>query len=119
MSQVLLFRHPLAGYQLVKGSIQTKEPPKTAAIRELHEESGLIAASAIPSGVLRQSAQHEIWHIFLCDVGNTPDTWTYETQDDDGQVFDFFWHDLDADAPMPMAATYLAVLKHIKAGQSR
>uniref|UniRef100_UPI00124C1F65 NUDIX domain-containing protein n=1 Tax=Acinetobacter ursingii TaxID=108980 RepID=UPI00124C1F65 len=41
--EILAFRHPLAGIQLVKGSIEPNETYDYAAIRELFEESGLIA----------------------------------------------------------------------------
>jgi len=38
--EVLAFRHPSAGNQFVKGTIEDGEPPPTAALRELREESG-------------------------------------------------------------------------------
>lgn len=43
--EVLAFEHPLAGFQLVKGSIEQDESPAAAAVRELLEESGLKASS--------------------------------------------------------------------------
>ena len=42
--RLLLFRHPLAGVQLVKGSIEKGEAPGMAAVRELWEESGIRGA---------------------------------------------------------------------------
>ncbi len=36
-----MFRHPLAGIQLVKGTVEPSENPADAARRELFEESGL------------------------------------------------------------------------------
>ncbi|MGK9264493.1 NUDIX domain-containing protein [Sinorhizobium meliloti] len=39
--EVLAFRHPSAGNQFVKGTIQQGEQPRDAAKRELLEESGL------------------------------------------------------------------------------
>ena len=36
-----MFRHPLAGIQLVKGTVEPSEKPADAARRELFEESGL------------------------------------------------------------------------------
>jgi 8-oxo-dGTP pyrophosphatase MutT (NUDIX family) len=38
----MAFRHPLAGCQLVKGSIENEEP-SAAAVRELYEEAGVRA----------------------------------------------------------------------------
>ncbi len=39
--KILLFRHPLAGTQRVKGTIENGETPGAAALRELEEESGI------------------------------------------------------------------------------
>jgi len=36
-----MFRHPLAGIQLAKGTVEPSESPADAARRELFEESGL------------------------------------------------------------------------------
>jgi 8-oxo-dGTP pyrophosphatase MutT (NUDIX family) len=38
--EILAFRHPLAGSQLVKGTIEQGEKYDEAAIRELFEETG-------------------------------------------------------------------------------
>ncbi|MFT3757807.1 NUDIX domain-containing protein [Thauera sp.] len=38
---ILAFQHPIAGFQIVKGSIEEGESPEEAAIRELAEESGV------------------------------------------------------------------------------
>ncbi|MBF4560115.1 NUDIX domain-containing protein [Pseudomonas sp. p50] len=43
--RILLFHHPQAGVQLVKGSIERGETPNRAALRELAEESGISAAT--------------------------------------------------------------------------
>ena len=43
--KILLFRHPLAGVQLVKGTIEKGEAPCRAALRELAEESGISTAT--------------------------------------------------------------------------
>ena len=40
--EILLFKHPTAGIQLVKGTIEKSEPVFQAAIRELYEESGIV-----------------------------------------------------------------------------
>ena len=41
--RILLFRHPQAGVQLVKGSIEPGETAQQAALRELWEETGVRA----------------------------------------------------------------------------
>ena len=45
--RILLFRHPLAGVQLVKGTIESGETPAEAALRELSEEAGIDDASIV------------------------------------------------------------------------
>ncbi|WP_272972120.1 NUDIX domain-containing protein [Comamonas terrigena] len=42
--EILAFEHPLAGLQLVKGTIEPGETSAAAALRELREESGLHAS---------------------------------------------------------------------------
>ncbi|WP_432767542.1 NUDIX domain-containing protein [Pseudomonas frederiksbergensis] len=46
-THILLFRHPIAGVQLVKGTIEIGETPAQTALRELSEESGIEAASVV------------------------------------------------------------------------
>ncbi|MBB3399527.1 MULTISPECIES: NUDIX domain-containing protein [unclassified Rhizobium] len=45
--EVLAFKHPLAGNQFVKVTIEKAEHPRDAAERELREESGLVSLSAM------------------------------------------------------------------------
>ena len=46
-AHILLFRHPIAGVQLVKGTIEKGETPAETALRELSEESGITDASLV------------------------------------------------------------------------
>ena len=74
-SELLEFRHPLAGVQLPTGTVEPEEAYAAAALRELHEESGLdLALKPRPIGTWhrrwgagankdRQLEKH-IWHIF-------------------------------------------------------
>jgi 8-oxo-dGTP pyrophosphatase MutT (NUDIX family) len=104
--ELLVFRHPLAGIQIPKGSIETGEDAAEAALRELAEESGVTAARLIG-----QIGHHEIqvgagptesgppelqaWHTFLLVADRElPDTWSHEVSGSEvetGLVFDFFW----------------------------
>lgn len=43
--RIMLFRHPLAGVQIVKGTIEVGESARQAALRELNEETGINCAS--------------------------------------------------------------------------
>jgi 8-oxo-dGTP pyrophosphatase MutT (NUDIX family) len=40
--ELLLFEHPCAGIQIPAGTVELAEAPEAAAIRETHEETGLI-----------------------------------------------------------------------------
>lgn len=91
--QVLAFKHPLAGCQFVKGTIEEGEMPKDAALRELREESGLSASIATPLHASNDLPGADAWHFFLCNVdGPLPDIWAFDTKDDGGRRFHFFWH---------------------------
>ena len=96
ISRILLFRHPSAGVQLVKGTIQPNETSISAAIRELKEESGLSCESIpISLGIWDAEFEDQIWEFFLCSFeGDLFETWEHITEDDHGHTFKFFWHDL-------------------------
>lgn len=95
--RILLFRHPLAGVQLVKGTIETGETPAHAALRELHEESGITSASIVRDlGCWDAGHPDQIWSFQLCaPQAPLPEQWTHHTLDDHGHVFSFFWAPLD------------------------
>lgn len=95
--KILLFRHPLAGVQLVKGTIEKGETPSEAALRELAEESG-ISDAVIGSdlGVWHANHLNQIWSFQLCHVERPlPEQWSHQTFDDHGHLFEFFWASLD------------------------
>lgn len=96
--QILAFRHPLAGPQLVKGTVEEDEEARVTVLRELAEESGIDDARLIePLGQLILGGERQRWHIFLCGVTRSlPDDWVHYTTDGGGHNFAFFWHDLDA-----------------------
>ena len=95
--EVLSFRHPFAGSQLVKGTIEEGEEPESAALRELAEEFGIREAAV--ESALGRLAFAEIgqdWHFYLCRVAcSLAEEWTFFTQDDGGHLFQFFWHGLE------------------------
>ena len=100
VTELLAFRHPSAGKQLVKGTIDEGEAPADAAIRELREESGIsIDSGLIELGEAKIGAT--IWHFFAATVDCALECWNHQTTDECGHVFEFFWHpisqDLDAE----------------------
>jgi ADP-ribose pyrophosphatase YjhB (NUDIX family) len=99
--EILAFRHPLAGCQLVKGTIEADEPVHCAAERELLEESGIAGRAVADLGVLQMSDPAQIWHFVLCEAAGAgtlpetlPESWTHHTSDGGGLDFAFFWHPL-------------------------
>ncbi|WP_455924494.1 NUDIX hydrolase [Pseudomonas putida] len=96
-TKLLLFRHPLAGTQLVKGSIEEGESPGQAALRELAEESGIHDARVEADlGCWRADHLDQVWSFHLCRSGQAlPEHWAHQTLDDHGHVFEFFWASLE------------------------
>jgi 8-oxo-dGTP pyrophosphatase MutT (NUDIX family) len=94
--EVLVFRHPLAGIQLVKGTVENGEIVQDAALRELAEESGIDKVSAIEfKGVWHVETENQIWHFYFCEVEtHLPESWNFFANDDGGLNFEFFWFDL-------------------------
>ena len=93
--ELLVFRHPLAGVQLVKGSIEAGEDAAAAAMRELFEEAGLNCHA--PGAVLGEDcavSAGQTWWFVLLDAGDLPERWQHHTADDGGHEFAFFWHGL-------------------------
>ncbi|PTS86522.1 DNA mismatch repair protein MutT [Pseudomonas sp. HMWF032] len=95
--KILLFRHPLAGVQLVKGSIKKGETPGVAALRELTEESG-ISDAVIENDLGVWDSEHlgQVWSFQLCQVERAlPERWSHQTVDDYGHLFEFYWASLE------------------------
>lgn len=94
--EILAFAHPLAGLQLVKGSIEPGESPEAAALRELAEESGIDRARTVRNlGTWHSGYQGQVWSFYLCEVHHRlPERWTHHAADDGGHDFRFFWHPL-------------------------
>lgn len=93
--QILAFEHPLAGRQLVKGSIEPGESAADAAVRELREEAGLQATAFEHLGDWHSKHDGQIWSFQLCRLLDEPgDAWTHRCLDDGGHDFAFFWHPL-------------------------
>lgn len=116
MRQILAFEHPTEGMQLVKGGIESGEDARTAALRELHEESGLTSlAIARDLGTWNAGHGGHVWSLHLCTYSpDLPETWTHFCTDDGGQTLRFFWHDMHADAGNAWAPQFRRALAEIR-----
>lgn len=94
---LLVFDHPLAGRQLVKGTVEDGETAEAAAVRELFEESGVDGVSqVIFLGVQDYAELGQCWHFFQCMLdGGPPESWEHFTSDGGGLTFQFCWQPLD------------------------
>ncbi len=97
--EILAFEHPLAGLQLVKGSIEAGEASAVAAVRELAEEAGVQGVAIGPLGLWHAGFGGQVWAFHECRVAHAlPERWSHRCADDGGHEFSFFWHPL-ADKP--------------------
>ncbi|MGH8448131.1 NUDIX hydrolase [Pseudomonas sp.] len=93
--EILAFEHPLAGFQLVKGSIEPGETTAAAAIRELQEEAGIAGNVIRDLGIWHAEITGQTWAFHQCQVSaDLPDTWAHFAEDDGGHWFHFFWYPL-------------------------
>ncbi|MFV8455401.1 NUDIX hydrolase [Vibrio owensii] len=97
--EILLFKHPLAGVQLVKGTVEPFDcDVLSAAKRELAEESGIeLVNRTTYLGAWESGFQEQRWHFVLCEYEALPEHWAFHTQDDGGHDFEFFWHEVTKD----------------------
>ncbi|MGE7956580.1 NUDIX hydrolase [Pseudomonas sp. NPDC089530] len=93
--EILAFEHPLAGLQLVKGSVEPGEPTEMAAARELFEEAGIQGMVVRALGTWHSPVTGHLWAFHECHVAqDLPETWVHQAEDDGGHEFRFFWHPL-------------------------
>ena len=95
--ELLVFRHPQAGIQIVKGTVEPGEGLAEAALRELAEESGVSSITSIEGkGSWFVELTDQNWHFFLCSTDEQlPNQWDFFTLDDGGLTYSFFWFPLD------------------------
>ena len=93
--EILVFRHPLSGVQLVKGTIESGESSLEGAERELQEEAGITLSAEHQLLEWQRYPGEPIWAICLMESGDDlPDEWSHHCNDDGGHMFQFFWHPL-------------------------
>jgi 8-oxo-dGTP pyrophosphatase MutT (NUDIX family) len=95
--ELLVFEHPNADIQLVKGGINKGEHLDSACVRELEEESGIQAQAVKQLGTWEAGFKNQVWGFCLMHYeGILPDTWEFETKDDGGHIFNFSWQPLNS-----------------------
>ena len=115
--ELLAFRHPHAGSQIIKGTIEPDEDAVAAALRELGEESGIINATALRSlGVWQAGVHDQIWSFTLCmPYQPLPKRWTHYTTDGGGHTFRFFWQPLTAPLDESWHPVFVGAVNFIRA----
>lgn len=108
-SQILAFRHPFAGFQIPKGTVEAGENVEAAVLRELEEESGIDTAKIVdkvceldwyiaPGTTTFKQGEHQRWHLYLVDPGKIlPASWAYiatGSEAEEGLTFSYFWQSL-------------------------
>ncbi len=95
-SELLVFRHPYAGMQLVKGTIEQGESLEQACERELFEEAGLLGKSSGFLGVWESGYRGQVWGFSLMELTESPeDRWSHFTGDGGGLIFCFSWENIN------------------------
>lgn len=114
--EVLVFEHPLAGTQLVKGTVERGESVSEAAVRELAEESGIADATCLRDlGTWEECPRGQVWHFREMSVAKPPpESWTHFTADGGGLFFKCRWHLLAAPAPGSCHSVFVSALEFLK-----
>ena len=95
--ELLAFKHPNGSKQLVKGGINKGEHLENACIRELEEESGIQAQTVRQLGIWDSNFKNQVWGFCLMHYEDVlPDAWDFDTKDDGGHIFSFFWQPLNS-----------------------
>jgi 8-oxo-dGTP pyrophosphatase MutT (NUDIX family) len=118
--EILAFERPLAGHQLVQGSIEAGESIEAAALRELAEQAGLKGVHATRRLGTWESGWHgQVWAFVLCESAERlPESWLHHAADDGGHDFRFLASATGAGTVGAVALGFQSALRFIQAGFS-
>jgi 8-oxo-dGTP pyrophosphatase MutT (NUDIX family) len=114
--EVLVFAHPEAGTQIVKGTVEPGESVSQAACRELAEESGIQGAEcARDLGTWEECPRGQVWHFReMVTHHELPDSWSHFTTDGGGHLFQFTWHALNQPTPATCHPVFAGALGFLR-----
>lgn len=115
--EVLVFAHPEAGIQIVKGTVEPGESVEEAASRELAEESGIAGARcARDLGTWEHCPRDQVWHFRqMAVLRELPESWEHFAADAGGHTFRFGWHKLASPAPASCHPVFVGALAFLRA----
>ncbi|MEZ4647322.1 MAG: NUDIX domain-containing protein [Candidatus Eisenbacteria bacterium] len=112
-AEILVFRHPLAGIQVPKGTVEDAEAIDDAVLRELREETGVtcarieskigefdrhVGAGEDEGGEL----ERHVWHVYHVSTDEERPRWTHRPTGGGVESkfeFECFWHRLGDSDP--------------------
>lgn len=132
-TEVLVFDHPVAGTQLPKGTVEVGEHPEVAVVRELAEETGVVATVTRSLGEWRRvtgagpdeagESEEHVWEIFeMRTAAAVHDAWRHTatgSEAEQGLEFNCRWLRLvgAAEELHPMFHPAVALLREAQANR--
>ena len=126
--EILVFKHPHAGVQIPKGTVEDGETVEMAAVRELKEESGIELSDEPPAigtwqrivgGGPNEDRPLEIneWsvHVSWADK-KLPERWKHQAEggeEERGLIFDYFWLPIDVSLADKLEPVFSSVVEII------
>ena len=116
LREILAFRHPSAGVQIVKGTIEKDEDSNMAAMRELAEESGITSVSSCEfKGSSDSITENQTWYFYNCIIDeDLKNAWDFFANEDGGINFSFFWFNINEELSNDWHPIFHKALDYIK-----
>ena len=113
--EFLAFKHPLAGNQIVKGTIERGESLEAACERELKEESGLTGKVVSNLGSWDTGFEGQVWGFCEIELDKAAEeNWEHYCLDDNGHTFRFFWQALDSQLDENWHPIFKGAIEYVK-----